>query len=293
MNCPKCGAMLKPGDAFCTNCGTAVNNSSNNMGGMNNNPINTGMNQQVNSTQPTNNFQQPMPNYNNQPNGNYGNVNNNMNKSNQNNNMIFAIVGIVLLVAIALGVYFFFIKGKDEDLALSTTAYKVDVAGYTVSIPDDLIYQQQDGDLVIANQDNTWAAMLFIEQTPFSQLKNNMNQLPIILQSQGCTAKTPEIKTIKDVEYLTMEVSKDSENHLVVYAAIDSMNLVGLDIVNIESNDFDYDLLKELTPIVKSIKTASSTNAIKSDYNFVLNKSIIENIAGNNQSSSETTSSTN
>ena len=183
MKCIKCGMDLKEGDIFCANCGTPVPK--------NNNEVQS-ENMQMN--------------YNYQPNNqNYGQAY----KKNSNSSDIIKICSAtIIIVAIIAAVAFVIVSifskkdeknnygeqpinntenfanynnsgntseesGNSGNINEKDSSYKVNFKGFKLYIPDNLIYQVDSTNNLIAVGDSlqTWIANLDIQQAPFEKVK--------------------------------------------------------------------------------------------------------------------------
>lgn len=276
MNCKKCGSPLAENDQFCKNCGETVNSQSTNIGGQTpaSMPNTNNLNQQnMNTTQPNysnnmNSNQQGWANYNNAPMYN----NQPMNKPSGNGKYIaigFAIiVGIIAIVVVVS-----MVMNKDNNNSLtgggsssvtqpSKTNYKVAFKGFTFEIPDNFVYEEDNGTLMIGNEEGTWAAILELEQGSFSQLKANKSQLQSLMQQSGYTASIASEKNLGGVDFITLEISASGQNAIAALAKANSMYFIGVTAMN-QDNEFDYKLLETIAPIVKSAQyNGNTTNNI-------------------------------
>lgn len=244
MNCTKCGAPLTGNDQFCRNCGAPVMNMQTNQGG----------------------YVQPQNNGGAINNLNYGE---NYNKFPQKNNMSkYIIIGLAVVIVILIGVLIFFlVNNKNNTTSASTdksdnnaelvqtsneSSYKVNLGNFTLSIPDDLIYQRESNLLIIGDEAGTWAAQFGVYDGSYTQLNKNKAQFTTLAQQDGATATPGVEKTLGGVEFITTEYTYGGNNYLIAYAKGNAMYLFGVQIMNLD-NEFDYDVLeKYIAPIVTS-----------------------------------------
>lgn len=289
MNCKKCGSPLVENDRFCKNCGAAVENTSSfnmNMGGVvpNNNPANIGgTNYNYNNNTPINNGYQPVnqqqPSWANSYNT-QANYNSNIPK---NNSTKFIIIGVVLAIAIfaaiVVGISF---SNKDnssnpsgsdvDDNIASNDNYTVKFKGFTFKIPTDLVYEAESDAILLGDEEGSWAAYLEVVKGSYNQFLKNKNKLQSIYQQNGYKASSAVEKTIGGMAYITLEVSKGGTNAILGLAKANSMYAFGVTAFN-QDNEFDYDLLKELSGILSSAKYDGDSNNIsgfeKIDMNII------------------------
>ena len=281
MNCKKCGAVLTPEDQFCKNCGETVNSQTNNVGTQQ--PVETpnnnfgqpaGMGQPVNNAQPSynnmNNNGHGWQNYNNAPMYN----NQPMNKPSGNGKYIA--IGLAIIVGIFAIIFIVgMVTSKDDNNSLtsggsnntnvtqtSKTNYKVNFKGFTFEIPDNLVYEEDDGTLLIGDEAGTWATILELEQGSFTQLQANKGQLQSMMQQSGYIASAATEKTLGGVNFITLEITKSGQKAIAALAKANSMYFIGVTALN-QDNDYDYKLLETIAPIIKSAQyTGSTTNNI-------------------------------
>ena len=82
-----------------------------------------------------------------------------------------------------------------------------------------------------------------------------------------------QTKTYNGVEFLTLEITVEGLKGIIAYEKLNSMYTIGFVIYNVY-NEYDYDILKDVTPVIKSAEFSSSSNGIKADFNKNINLSI-------------------
>ena len=264
MNCKKCGAALAANDQFCKNCGTPVNAQQN--------VSNQGVN--MNSTSNGVNYN-GMGNT--QPNGFNG----------QNNkNLMFIIIGVVIVAVIALVVVLLLPKGDKASngsttdnstttpsQVANTSTYKVPFGGFTFNIPDNLVFQEDNGVLLIGDAEGTWAVQLHVKEASYSQLKSRMSQLQSAFQQSGIEASAFEEKSFGGVNYITSEVGVSGQYGILAISELNSMNIVYILAMNV-NNDFDYSILETIAPVISSATMDSATTNMAPINGFDLNQMI-------------------
>ncbi len=282
MNCKKCGFQLTENDKFCMNCGTPVDNTSvqNNESGVENQ--NSTQMSAVNqpNIQGQNMSQQPMNNYVN-PAMPQNNFNQNSNPKPGLSDPKFIIIGVVVLVVIiGIVLAFVFLGNKKSDASetansntsasdttvvnTSNSYYTVKFDGFTFKIPTNLVYVTQTDMLLLGDEDDTWVAGIGVAEVDYSQVLSAKGQLQSSMQSHGYTSSAAEEKTIGGSSYITLETSYNGKNALIVYTKANSMYTFVISIYNI-NNDYDYEILEEISSILSGAEYTGATNSISTD----------------------------
>lgn len=275
MNCKKCGSPLAENDQFCKNCGATVNAQEEQS--VSQQPMNPKPEQ---VQQPMNNQAYQQPNYSNngQPAWQNGyNPTPNFQQQKPNSNVKYIVIGVVVVVAIFAGMFIFNSLGNNGGTSYSggsgsssvtktsNKSYKVNFKGFTFTIPDNLVYEEDDGVLLIGDEDGTWVTQLELEQGSFSQLKANKNQLQAMMQQNGYTCTAAVEKTLGGIDFITMEISASGQKAIAALAKANAMYFIGVTAMN-QDNDYDYKLLETIAPIIESAEsTSSATNNLSTN----------------------------
>ena len=267
MNCKKCGALLTENDQFCKNCGATVNAQEEHSGVQ---QIQQGGQSDMMQQQPMNNqqLQQNYENVNSNEWQNSYNLTPNFQQQKSNSNVKYIVIGVVIAAVIFAGMFIFdFMKDNNgvtsyggSSMGTSTKSYKVNFKGFTFKVPDNLVYEEDNGVLLIGDEDGTWVTQLELGQGSFSQLKANKNQLQAMMQQNGYTCTAAAEKTLGGVDFITMEVSMSGQKAIVAVAKANAMYFIGITAMN-QDNDIDYKLLEKIAPIITSAElTSTGTN---------------------------------
>lgn len=159
-----------------------------------------------------------------------------------------------------------------------TSTYTVKYGGFTLYVPDDLIYNQgstTNGNdvLSIMNAKGTWMASMQIVKGSYQTIKQNKTSIRENLMQQlaahNTTVSEAKVENIGGVEYLIFEVQTDDETGLIVYTELNSMNCGVLTIESLEK-DFDRDALEKLTPIITTAQYTGEAANIKEEQKDIL-----------------------
>lgn len=282
MNCKKCGAPLTPADLFCRNCGAAVEE------------VNAQINEEVNDV----NYVEK----NNVSSQNYGNsmpINNGYAQTSEQNatyptqqvvykkkNNVPIIVGIVAVAVVVLSIILVPMilngnnvnngtnngnGGNDNETPLAVATYKVNFAGFTLSVPDDIVYKVSGETLMFSDENGSWIAELNFKDLNYNKIRSNRVLLQGFFETGGLNVKPAELKSFNNKEYITLEAIEKDTNVILGITRINSIKCAVVAVYNLD-NTFDYDLLKKISSIIASAKydDASNSISVEPEINFDL-----------------------
>ena len=276
MFCKNCGSQLTENDVFCPSCGAAAKEQGNQP--------------EVQQSVQPDTFQQPMNNPAPSPvQQNMGGMNNNVAPVQQPKNdnttkyIILGVVGVFALIVICAVVGFIAMLSPAIDEAMkdveSTTentttvasnkSYKVKYDGFTLTIPDGYLYEEQNGVLLVGDEAGTIRMSLYFEQVNFSQLVAVKDKIPGVLQETypGSTVSPSQLQTLGGVELITTEISKSGTNAIYSLAKVNSMYIADV-ILQTQDNTFDYKTLEKLAPIVGTAEMTEVSNSMATSSEF-------------------------
>lgn len=160
----------------------------------------------------------------------------------------------------------------------STSTYKVKYANFTFNIPDNMLYQVTDSELMLGDEDETWVAELVISDGSFNKLKSNMGQLQGLFNQNGFDAKPAELKNIGTSEFITLEMLNGGINYLSAYTKMNSMKLAWIVYHNAE-NTVDYDALTKINDIITTATYSEQSTNITGSSKINLDNGTIFNLA--------------
>lgn len=141
--------------------------------------------------------------------------NNGNNQNNSNNNIMIIVIVAILVVVIGLAIIFVpkLFNGSEKNNSnnnnnsnvnqggnsnqttpVSTSYYKISYAGFTLNIPDDMIYEFSDSSLFIADESETTVAEFLIADGSFSQLVSKNLNCKVIYKSKDILYKHRKFK---------------------------------------------------------------------------------------------------
>lgn len=282
MNCKRCGAPLVENDRFCKSCGATVNGISaqNNIGGSQsafaqyNNvqqPMNNGM-----GGQPVNNYQQPMNNYTNSYNS-QPRYNQPTKRNNTNLVLIGVAAAVVVIVVVAVILKIALggktkgksgiepeiivpkVEPKEEPNEVKNYTFKFE--DFTFKIPTDIVCEAYDGGFILYDEDYTWYTYIVVKEGLYNVALTNAytGNLESSLQQAGVTTGAAVEKNIGGADCIIMEASSYGKNVILAISKANSMNCFVLEVYNC-NNEFDYDLLETVLPILSSAEFNDATN---------------------------------
>ena len=160
----------------------------------------------------------------------------------------------------------------------SASTYKVKYANFTFNIPDNMVYQVTDSELMLGDEDETWVAELVISDGSFNKLKSNMGQLQGLFNQNGFDAKPAELKNIGTSEFITLEMLNGGINYLSAYTKMNSMKLAWIVYHNAE-NTVDYDALTKINDIITTATYSEQSTNITGSSKINLDNGTIFNLA--------------
>lgn len=161
-------------------------------------------------------------------------------------------------------------NNSNTDTPTTTSTYKVKYNDFTFNVPEDMMYEVADNELMLGDEDGTWVVELMVADGNFNQLKNNKSMLQSYFQQNGFTATPAEVKTLGGTEFVTLEMVRSGVNFVGAYAKLNSMKTAWLVAYN-QANDFDYSILQKMASIISSATYSDSSNSIADSPKFNFN----------------------
>ena len=158
--------------------------------------------------------------------------------------------------------------------------YKVTYGGYTFRVPDDVVSFEEEGLLALTDEDETWVAMLQVEDASFAKVKANVNSLSDSYASEGFVVDSTDTKTIEDVEFviLNMEYTGTKMTFAICKASAGKVFFVVT--YNID-NEYDEDTLKEIAKVVSTAELSDEDEDSKNIMpNINVNTDLVNQFVG-------------
>lgn len=172
---------------------------------------------------------------------------------NKNNILLFIIilVIVVLLNIIGLALIKENVTKNEENKNIETkTDYNLKYNGYLFTIPLSLQHEIIEDNLLISNKVNNWEASTIIVPMDYETIYKNENKEKN-LKDKDIKVKDILEKTYAGTTYLTIQITYNDENALLAISNLSGGNSIMFVITN-QDNDYYYNSLVELSPVVKS-----------------------------------------
>ncbi len=227
MNCKKCGTLMPENAKFCQYCG-AQNDI--NVMTINNNPM---------MSQPVNNdaMNQPMMNQ------TMNNVPLQPNKG-SSNPLLFIILIIVGICAIAIPIVMVMIKGNTRE---------VEFNGYTFHIDKSYVDSIEDNSLAIRPANEDWFILFQTTAANYDELKTQIDSLDIIMGAQY-EGSTTELKSYKGKEYILTTVNEQGIDMEILYTDLGNNEVLLTLLMPIDDSITFDELLDKAFPIIESVE---------------------------------------
>ena len=174
-------------------------------------------------------------------------------------NIVVAVIAVLLVGVLGFCIFKVYSGNNDTSNEIaSTNTYKVDVDGFTFSIPDDMYYTTRNGYLSVLNKEGTWIANIKVLEGSYSTFKKNMSKITAAGEKEGYDVRTPKVKKLGGLEYITIEVDNSGTQLIVAYSKINYMYVAGVEAFT-KDLTIDYDILTKIAPVIKSAKKSSSS----------------------------------
>lgn len=138
---------------------------------------------------------------------------------------------------------------KNENMVTTTTEYSYE--GFKFFLPNDVLGSIEEGSFVIKDTDNTWSAVITIQDGAYNSLVSNKSQISGYFETFGYVSGAVEEKEVSGTSFVTTEILVGSKNVLVAYAKASGTKLYGILYTN-ELGTYDDYSLKVVGEILSS-----------------------------------------
>ncbi len=190
--------------------------------------------------------------------------------------IVIGVIVVAVIVFGAIGITNLInknINGGSGTETFSSSTYDVNFKGFKFKIPNNYVYEKDTDILLVSDEAGTWAAKFELGSGSYSQIKSNINLLQAQFQKLGFSSSAAVEKKLAGINFITLEISTGGTNAIAAITKANSMNFMGITLVN-QNNEYDYSLLKTIAPIIKGATYIGETNNIQSnidiDYNSIL-----------------------
>ncbi len=194
------------------------------------------------------------------------------------NRIITSTILVVSIIGIAVMTFFLlsgFNKNNSKENDKSKNATKYNYEGFDFFLPEGVIGSVEDENLVLRDKENTWSAVITIENGTYNTLVSNKSQLASYYENMGYESETFSEQEVSGVSFITSEVLMGSKNILVAYAKASGTKVYGILYTN-ELGTYDDVSLKVIGDILASTINSGYDSAIPEGLDFVKFKETFE-----------------
>lgn len=189
---------------------------------------------------------------------------------NKNNVILIIVLFLIIIIINVIGLLIIEnnvnknLENKDIE---TKTDYTIKYNSYSFTIPLTLQHEINNSDFLISNKVNNWTASLNIISNDYETLYKNREKIEKNLSDKQIEISNNLERTYAGTTYITIEITYGSENALLAISNLSGGNGIMFIIQN-EENDYDYDVLVELSPVVKSASYfGESNNQVTNNFN--------------------------
>lgn len=170
-------------------------------------------------------------------------------------NRIISITVIVISVLAILITTLFLVKAfsKNEVANSNTTVLTTQYIyeGFSFFLPNGVVGSIENGNFVIRDTENTWSAVITIQEGTYNSLVSNKSQISGYFEEFGYLSENIEEKEVSGTSFVTTEVIMGSKNVLVAYAKASGTKVYGILYTN-ELGTYDSYSLKVVGEVLAS-----------------------------------------
>ena len=274
MKCIKCGGEILPGQAFCTTCGTPVQQQVNNAQG-----------EKVNQNLGGQGAYTPPPKKKGAP--------------------VIAIILILILVAVIIVGAIFMVKiivdnsdsststsssrkknntSDDDDVVDNSLGNKVTnntvsgnggneessknnvvFNGFSIKVPNNLVYEISGDTISITDRADTFLINMQVKDVPFSSFSVQKDAFADKMREMGVTVSKVEEKMINGNQCLIYEITESGSNSIMALVRVNAKYTVLCQVVDADYTTYNYKRLEDAVSIaITAEETSSSASATTS-----------------------------
>lgn len=162
-------------------------------------------------------------------------------KSRKGLSVIWIVVAAVIIIAVAIALFFAF-GTKYNTVSYNNANFKISTNyNYTV---------ESDG-IKISDKNDKWEGYIKLIQADYQTLVSKQDVLKSSIEQQGLTISNIGEKTISGRNFIILETLSSDYKLLVGYSKYSSTEVYVISVQGIDNN-FDYNLIENLVPILDS-----------------------------------------
>lgn len=189
---------------------------------------------------------------------------------NKNNVILIIVLFLIIIIINVIGLLIIennVNKNLENKNIETKTDYTIKYNSYSFTIPLTLQHEINNSDFLISNKVNNWTASLNIISNDYETLYKNREKIEKNLSDKQIEISNILERTYAGTTYITIEITYGSESALLAISNLSGGNSIMFIIQN-EENDYDYDVLVELSPVVKSASYfGESNNQVTNNFN--------------------------
>lgn len=253
MQCPNCGCDLKPGARFCFNCGYYLDDGDEEKKeDTTSDKLDDIPDDSVDFSEDDSSFDTPKK----------------KKSFNIKDNIIYIVLGIVLVISLILLVYGIVSKNSQSNVPVTPPAstkpeMKITVDDYKLTVPAGFDYQIE-GKSVFISDDEKYNFSFRINKGDYDNYSKNMDTLSEELKKSNYNIKSAEKKTIGEDELLVYTISLDSDVKYLYLTKYNSEK-ISMGVISIHNKTNIDEICKVILKVTKSVKYDNDSEDKSSD----------------------------
>lgn len=152
----------------------------------------------------------------------------------------------------------------ENQIVMEDGTQKLAWEGYHFTIPKEIKAEIVSSCLTLHNEENTWKAEIRATTYPYTVIQSNLTQVQVNASRYGFTSSNAKEIKIGNDSYSVLEVTYGMQNYLVAYKAFNPNTVFYFYIYN-TTNTFDYDHVKEVAKVLKTVKFEGGNQNLSSN----------------------------